>query len=98
MQKKAFLVLALVGIAAPRDSPGQRRTVDDDWCRQERNNNNDREQSCEVREFTVPVGAAQLSLDAAPNGGIEVKGATRGDIVVQAKVTTYAASRPGRAS
>lgn len=93
MQKKAFLVLALVGMASASGLAGQRRTVDDDWCRQERNNNNDREQACEVREFTVPVGAAQLSLDAAPNGGIEVKGATRGDIVVQAKVTTYAATQ-----
>ena len=93
MQKKAFLVLALVGMASASGLAGQRRAVDDDWCRQERNNNNDREQACEVREFTVPVGAAQLSLDAAPNGGIEVKGATRGDIVVQAKVTTYAATQ-----
>src|SRR4051794_34211130 len=93
MQTKAFAVFALVGLASVSGVAGQRRAADDDWCRQERNNNNDREQACEVREFTVPVGAAQLSLDAAPNGGIDVKGSTRGDIVVQAKVTAYAATQ-----
>jgi DUF4097 and DUF4098 domain-containing protein YvlB len=92
MQQKTCLVIALVGLASASGIAGQRRTADDDWCRQERNNN-EREQACEVREFTVPTGAAQLSLDAAPNGGIEVKGAMRGDIVVQAKVTAYAATQ-----
>jgi hypothetical protein len=92
MQKKAFLVMALVGmVSTASGAAGQRQAADDGWCRQERNNN-DREQSCEVREFTVPAGAAQLSLDAAPNGGIEVKGAMRGDIVIQAKVVAWADS------
>ena len=88
MQKKAFLVVALVGMAGVSGLAGQRRVADDGWCRQERNG--DREQACEVREFTVPTGAGQLALDAAPNGGIEVKGAARGDIVIQAKVTAWA--------
>ncbi|MEO7273872.1 MAG: hypothetical protein ABIX28_11065 [Vicinamibacterales bacterium] len=89
MQKQTVLVVALVGIVSTVSGvAGQRRAADDGWCRQERNG--DREQACEVREYTVPVGAAQLSLDAAPNGGIEVKGATRGDILIQAKVTTWA--------
>jgi hypothetical protein len=93
MQQKAFLVVALAGMVFTASGvAGQRRTVDDGWCRQERNNSSDREQACEVREFTVPAGAAQLSLDAAPNGGIEVKGAMRGDIVIQAKVTAWAES------
>jgi len=88
MQKKAFLVVAMLGLTGVSGLAGQRRVADDAWCRQERNG--DREQACEVREFTVPTGAGQLSLDAAPNGGIEVKGASRGDIVIQGKVTAWA--------
>ena len=80
----------MIGLMAVATVPGvarQGKVVDDDWCRQDRSNNGDREQACEVREFTVPVGAGQLAVDAAPNGGIQVTGATRGDIVVRAKVT-----------
>ena len=92
MQQKSFLVLALVGLATVSGVARQRPAADDGWCRQERNG--DREQACEVREFTVPAGAGQLALDAAPNGGIEVKGAMRGDIVILAKVTAWAATEP----
>ena len=88
MQQKAILVVALVGLSGVSGLAGQRRVTDDAWCRQERNG--DREQACEVREFTVPTGAGQLAIDAAPNGGIEVKGEGRGDIVIQAKVTAWA--------
>src|SRR3954447_8672296 len=89
MQQKAILVVALVAMAGGSGLAGQQRLVTDDaWCRQERNG--DREQACEVREFTVPTGAGQLAVDAAPNGGIEVKGAARGDIVIEAKVTAWA--------
>jgi hypothetical protein len=91
MQKKAFFVLALVAMGTATGLAGQqRRVADSDWCRQERNGDRDREQVCEVREFTVPTGAGQMSVDAAPNGGIEVKGGMRGDIVIQAKVTAWA--------
>jgi hypothetical protein len=65
--------------------------VDDGWCRQE-GRNGDRAQVCEVREFTVPAGASQVSVDAAPNGGIEVFGSPRGDILIRAKVTAQAES------
>ena len=90
MQKKAFLVVALMAVATASGVAGQRRAADDGWCRQERNGS--REQACEVREFTVPAGAAQMSVNAEPNGGIDVKGALRGDIVIEAKVTAWADS------
>ena len=88
----AFMMIGLAALATVPGMARQGRVVEDDWCRQERSNNNDREQACEVREFTVPVGAGQLAVDAAPNGGIQVTGATRGDIVIRAKVTAQAES------
>jgi hypothetical protein len=70
----------------------QGRVVEDGWCRQE-GRNGDRQQACEVREFTVPAGASQVAVDAAPNGGIEVFGSARGDIVIRAKVSAQADSQ-----
>jgi hypothetical protein len=67
--------------------PAQVSTTDD-WCRRDRSGN-DREGFCEVRTFTV-TAAGTMSVDAEPNGGIEVGGSARGDILVQAKVSAQA--------
>lgn len=60
----------------------------EDWCQNERWG--DREGVCEVRQFTVMAGAGTVSVDASPNGGIQVQGAPRGDIQVFAKVVATA--------
>jgi hypothetical protein len=86
------LALLTIPAAAQQRGAAQARPADDSWCRQERSSGNDREQACEVREFTVPAGAGQIAVDAAPNGGIQVAGGMRGDIVIQAKVTAWAES------
>jgi hypothetical protein len=62
-----------------------------DWCSGEEWGN-DRQGVCEVREFTVAPGAAMVTVDAAPNGGIQVQGGPRGDIQVYAKVVATADS------
>jgi putative adhesin len=48
------------------------------------------ERFCDVRELTVPAG--RLAVDAAPNGGIEVRGEARSDIRIRAKVVAQARS------
>lgn len=68
----------------------QGQVVDDGWCRGERSGNG-RAQACEVREIAVPAGTT-LAVDAAPNGGIEVSGSARGDMVVRARVSAWADS------
>jgi len=45
----------------------------------------DQERYCEIREITVP-SVGQLDVDGGMNGGISVKGASRGDILVRSKV------------
>jgi hypothetical protein len=92
MKRQAFMVLALVALAAAPGAARQGRVVDDGWCREDRSNG-DRFQACEVREFSVPAGASQVTVDAAPNGGIQVTGSPRGDMVIHAKVTAQAESQ-----
>ena len=50
---------------------------------------NDRESVCDVRQFTV-VAAGTMTVNAKPNGGIQVEGEPRRDILVQAKVVAQA--------
>jgi hypothetical protein len=72
----------------------QRGGSDDDWCRDESRgrSRDDRQSFCEVREYTVPAAGATLTVDAAPNGGINVQGSARPDILVRAKVVATAAT------
>ena len=84
----AWIFIALASIASLRAaSPAQQAA--DDWCRGE-DWGNDREGVCEVREYTVMAGGGTLEVDAAPNGGIRVEGAQRGDVQVLAKVVATA--------
>ena len=50
----------------------------------------DRPSHCEIRELSVPVVGTALSVDAAPNGGISVRGWDRAEIQVRARVTANA--------
>jgi DUF4097 and DUF4098 domain-containing protein YvlB len=101
MTKRLISALFLMAVAATSLSAQgttrdrQRDTRDrqqfnasDDWCRSERWGN-DRETYCEVRPATV-TAAGTLSVDAQPNGGIEVEGSPRNDVQISAKVTASA--------
>ncbi len=90
MMKRAILGLFLVATATatlPAAVPQQ--AAGDDWCRSERSGNRDRENVCEVRQFTV-VAAGTMTVNAEPNGGIQVEGGPRGDIQVLAKINAQA--------
>ncbi len=50
----------------------------------------DRPSHCEIREFSVPLVGTALAVDAAPNGGISVRGWDRAEIQVRARVTANA--------
>jgi hypothetical protein len=78
-------VVATVGTPAA----AQRRAPGGDWCADE-NWGRDREGFCEVREYTLPAAGATLTVDASPNGGINVEGESRGDILVRARVIATA--------
>jgi hypothetical protein len=91
MMKRAIPVFFLVALSAALPAAAQPPAAND-WCRSERNNNSDRESVCDVRQFTV-VAAGTMTVNAEPNGGIQVDGGPRGDILVQAKVVAQAESQ-----
>ena len=83
-----FAAIALAAFSSPMVA--QRRAVpDSDWCADE-NWGRDRRGFCDVREYTVPAAGSTMTVDASPNGGIEVEGASRGDILVRARVVATA--------
>jgi len=51
----------------------------------EQNYGGDQERHCDIREQTVP-SAGSLLVDAGRNGGVTIKGALRGDVLVRARV------------
>ncbi|MEX2272379.1 MAG: DUF4097 family beta strand repeat-containing protein [Vicinamibacterales bacterium] len=99
-----FVVLAAVPMMAAaipaeeehRDStawPGQasapRSQSNDSWCDEAQRNDDreDRETFCEVRDFTLGAGAVAVETS---NGSIRVTGERRSDVLVVARVVTYA--------
>ena len=57
----------------------------------ENNNNGRLVRHCEIREQTVPY-SGQLNVDGRTNGGVTVKGWTRPDVLVRAKIDASAAT------
>src|SRR5262245_17992163 len=80
-------VLALLTGAAMLPAASAR--AQSDWCRDEERSRGREERYCEVREHTLS-GGTRLSVDARPNGGIEVLAWERGDIRLEAKVVAQA--------
>jgi hypothetical protein len=77
-----LVALAIAGPAAAQES-AQRGECDGRW-----GGARDRAHVCEVRELSLPADGA-LSVDAGPNGGIEVIGADRRDVLVRATVRAW---------
>lgn len=78
------LLLTSASAAAAQDDSAQ-------WlerCREGRMNR-DRVTHCEVRESTM-AAPSRLEIDSSPNGGIEVRGASRSDVHVVARVQAWA--------
>ncbi|HEX6324384.1 MAG TPA: DUF4097 family beta strand repeat-containing protein [Vicinamibacterales bacterium] len=82
-----LLAAAPMGAAVlPAEAGQQARTAqsNDEWCREaQRNNDNERETFCEVREFTL--GAGPVTAETS-NGSMSVTGERRGDVLVRAMV------------
>ena len=86
-----FAILSAAVATGGAVAPAPQQVVNnDDWCRNERSWGNDREGVCEVRQYVISGGASVLAVDSSPNGGIEVEGTSRGDVLVLAKVVANA--------
>jgi len=80
-----------LGLASVRPAIGQMTVLSaDEWC--DEDHRGDYERHCEVRETTLRATGATIEVDARPNGGVYVRGATRDDVLVRAKVVARAGS------
>lgn len=82
------VLCAVLLFPAAMSVPAAQQRSGDDWCGQERRGG-DRPSVCEVRQFTVAATAGVLTVQGT-NGGISVEGQSRGDVVIEAKVTAQA--------
>jgi hypothetical protein len=55
----------------------------------EQNRGGDRGHACEVRDTRLTAPAGPLTVDASPNGGIQIEGWDQADVLVRAVVQTY---------
>ena len=81
--RRALPIPMILATAAAAAQPAPDLDCDDPW-RRSRN----RAHVCEVREITVRAGGT-LAIDATPNGGIEVIGTDRDDVLVRARVVAW---------
>jgi DUF4097 and DUF4098 domain-containing protein YvlB len=79
--------LVAAGSAQTRNRDGARNSLS---CN-DRSDDNDRATHCEMREDTVG-GANPLDINAGRNGGIQVHGWDRGDVVVRSRIQASAAT------
>lgn len=63
------------------------------WCDEGHRGDRDRDRFCEVREITLPAGRSVVTVDGGANGGIEVTGWDKNEILVRAKVQAYSDRR-----
>jgi DUF4097 and DUF4098 domain-containing protein YvlB len=89
----ATIALLSLGGAAPVAAQDRERTPEE-WLRRCRENWNDddRARHCEVRDLTIPRPSGRLSVDGRLNGGITVRGWDRNEVLVRAKIQTWAES------
>jgi hypothetical protein len=84
MRLTTVLILA-ASAAAGQQIDNQQRTLN---CEENRQRDGERSRHCEMKEFTVPAGG-QIAVDGSRNGGVQVKGWSRSDMLVRAQIQTW---------
>ncbi|HEU0119271.1 MAG TPA: DUF4097 family beta strand repeat-containing protein [Bryobacteraceae bacterium] len=83
MKKFALLLVCAFGLSAQlRDNTDKQMNCDN-------NRGNDRPRSCKITEQTV-ASVGRLTIDAGHNGGVSVRGWSKGQTLVRAKVEAWA--------
>jgi hypothetical protein len=90
----AVLTLLSVGAFPSAAAAQERERAPEEWLRRCRDDwgHDDRVRHCEVRDVTLPRPSGRLSVDGRLNGGIAVRGWDRREILVRAKIQTWAES------
>jgi DUF4097 and DUF4098 domain-containing protein YvlB len=87
----AALTVLSLGLATPTSAQERERSPEE-WLRRcrERGGDEDRVRHCEVRDVNLPRVSGRLSVDGRLNGGVAVRGWDRNQILVRAKIQTWA--------
>jgi DUF4097 and DUF4098 domain-containing protein YvlB len=85
--KLTALLLTTAAFVAAQQIDNQERKLN---CSNGNNSrNNDQASHCEIKEFTVAATRA-ITVDSRRNGGVQVKGWNRAEVLVRAQVQTWA--------
>jgi hypothetical protein len=87
MKLTAVLILAAAA-AVGQQVDNQERTMN---CDSGNRSRGDQANHCEIREIPLS-GVRQLTVDGGRNGGVQVKGWSRNDLLVRAQIQTWAPS------
>ncbi|MDQ6831536.1 MAG: hypothetical protein M3081_21960, partial [Gemmatimonadota bacterium] len=85
----ALLSVPVAGAQRSRDSWLSDCTSRRGWY-----NDRDQERRCEVRELTIaaPQASRGLRVDGGQNGGVEIQGENRRDVVIEARIEAQAST------
>jgi hypothetical protein len=84
-----FAAVAALAMASAAAAADVRIVEDDAWCQQD--GWNDQARYCEVREAKLPAGGL-LTVDARPNGGIQVQGGDGNEVLLRVRIVATADS------
>src|SRR5687767_13219698 len=85
MRLTAVLILAAAA-ASGQQVDNQERSLN---CDDRNRSRGDQANHCEMREIPMS-GVRQLTVDSGRNGGVQVKGWSRNDVLVRAQIQTWA--------
>jgi DUF4097 and DUF4098 domain-containing protein YvlB len=83
---RSIAILILAAAALPVTAQQPEKTLE---CDDNTRNNDRQERFCQMREFTIS-SPGRMVVDGRTNGGISIKGADRNDVLVRAKVQSWA--------
>jgi DUF4097 and DUF4098 domain-containing protein YvlB len=91
MRLLAAATLLSLGGVTPAAAQDRERTPEE-WLQRCRDwdNDDERYRHCEVRDVTIPRLTGRLNVDGRLNGGIIVRGWDRNEVLVRAKIQTWA--------
>jgi hypothetical protein len=90
----AALLSALAADVGGAQEPAPRMDCSDGWDSRGWRNGRNRERACVIRELTLPA-TGSLVVDAGPNGGVDIMGWERDEVLVRAKVQAWGADEQG---
>jgi len=94
MTHKQFLFAAAIAVSSAASGFGQMRDNQERTLTCDNNHNSDNRlaRHCEIKEQAMPASGGAIQIDPGVNGGVTVKGWSRSDVLLRARIETAAPS------